>query len=220
MKMLNLTAAVAAISVISGCATVQESAPEYQQGKFPDLGVRTTVYVGQVMVSEYDYVSQDRAVLRGNVSGSFWVGRQGVGNGANLVGAMAGGVKVYCVPPGMQGMPCLKDSSGDGRFDTAYVMNAFGMVVSPSKIDPVNYDVRDQNIQDGFKYELVYQGVSDNTMRVAYREYTDNLARPAFHQDLSYNMDEGDTSIRFRNVSMTVESADNNEVTYVVNSGF
>lgn len=220
MKSAFFVVALIFSSMIAGCSTVQQSAPKYQKGKFPDLGVRKTVYVGEVMVSEYDYISQDRAILRGGVSGSFWLGRRGVGSGANLVGAMAGGEKVYCVPPGMQGMPCLKDSSKDGRFDTALVMNVYGMAVSPSKIDPVPYEVQDQTIQDGFKYELVYQGVSDKTMRVAYREYTDNLARPAFHQDLSYNLSDGDTEVRFRNVSMTIESAGNNEVTYVVDSGF
>lgn len=120
----------------------------------------------------------------------------------------------------MQGMPCFKDSNSDGNFDTAYTMNAFGMVVNPVGIDNVAYNAQDQNIQDGFKYELVYQGVNDNTMRVAYREYTDNLARPAFHQDISYNLNEGEASVRFRNVSMNILEANNNEVTYVVNTGF
>lgn len=220
MKMLKLVFAMVSMAILAGCASVQETTPQYQTGKFPELGVSTTVYVGQVMASEYDYMSQDRATLRGNVSGSFWTGRQGVGNGANLIGAMSSGEKIYCVPPGIQGMPCFKDSNNDGKFDTAYTMNAFGMVVSPVGIDDVAYDAKNQNIQDGFKYELVYQGVSDNTMRVAYREYTDNLARPAFHQDISYNLKEGVTTVRFRNVSMEIEKADNNEVTYIVNTGF
>lgn len=220
MKMLKLGFAFMSIVILAGCASVQETTPQYQTGEFPEFGVTTTVYVGQVMVSEYDYMSQDRATLRGSVSGSLWTGRQGVGNGANLIGAMSSGEKIYCVPPGIQGMPCFKDSNSDGNFDTAYTMNAFGMVVNPVGIDNVAYDAQDQNIQDGFKYELVYQGVSDNTMRVAYREYTDNLARPAFHQDISYNLNEGEASVRFRNVSMNILEANNNEVTYVVNTGF
>lgn len=220
MKIIKTFLSVVVLSVLAGCATVKQETPKYVTGEHPEIGVENSVYVGQVMVSEYDYLSQDTAVLRGNVDGNLWLGRQGVSNGANLIGAIAGGEKIYCVPPGGYGMPCLKDTNSDGSFDRAYTMNAFGMVVNGIDISPVRYKQRDSNIQDGFKYELVYQGVSDRTIKITYREYRDNLARPAFRQDLSYNFDGEGTQIRFRDVSMVVKHADNNEIVYVVNSGF
>ena len=41
---------------------------------------------------------------------------------------------------------------------------------------------------DGFKYELLYQGISASVVSILYREYADSLVRPAFQQDLSYRL--------------------------------
>lgn len=217
MKILIVTG----LLIISGCASVQTIPPQYQTGHFPDLNVRTNVNVGQVMLSEYDYLAQDRAVLRDSISGSFWSGRNAAVAGSSLVAAMSQGVKIYCQPPGGMGSPCVKDTNGDGFFDKASTMNAYGMLVNESNIDPVGYRQGDQNIEDGFKYELIYQGLDGNVVRIAYREYTENLARPAFSQDLSYTLEvNGSTPVRFRDASLTIHSANNNEISYTVQSGF
>jgi hypothetical protein len=207
--------------IISGCASVQTIPPQYQTGRFPEPNVRTSVNVGQVMLSEYDYLAQDRAVLRDSLSGSFWSGRNAAVAGSSLVAAMSQGVKVYCLPPGGMGSPCVKDTNGDGLFDKASTMNAYGILVNESNIEPVGYRQGEQNIEDGFKYELIYQGLDGNVVRIAYREYTENLARPAFSQDLSYTLElEGPTGVRFRDASLTIHSANNNEISYTVQTGF
>lgn len=212
---------VAGLLLISGCASVQTIAPQYQKGHFPEVNVRTNVNVGQVMVSEYDYLAQDRAVLRDSISGSFWSGRNAAVAGSSLVAAMSKGEKIYCQPPVAMGSPCVKDSDADGFFDKASTMNAYGMLVNESNIAPVGYRQGDQNIEDGFKYELIYQGLDGNVVRTAYREYTENLARPAFSQDLSYTLEpNGSSSVRFRNASLTIHSANNNEISYTLQTGF
>ena len=206
--------------ILESCASVQATGSQYQTGSFPELNAPVTVNVGEVMVSEYDYLSQNRAILREAIRGSLWTGRNSLIAGASLVEAVSEGVTVYCQPPGGVGNPCLRDSDGDGYFDRASVMNLYGMLVSPSNIDPVGYRVSNPTIEDGFKYELLYQGVDGNVARIAYREYTDNLARPAFSQDLSYTLSDGTTSISFREVSITIQDANNNDITYTVESGF
>lgn len=218
--MKTIIAIVGFVTLI-GCASVQTIAPEYQTGKFPELNVESTVNVGQVMVSEYDYLSQDRAILRDSLSGSFWTGRTAAVAGSSLVAAISSGVKVYCLPPGGLGSPCVKDTDGDGFFDKASTMNAYGMLVNETNIDPVGYRQGNQTIEDGFKYELIYQGRDGNVARIAYREYTDNLARPAFSQELTYTLEAGaGTPVRFREVSLTIHQADNNQIVYTVQSGF
>lgn len=205
---------------LAGCAAVQTEPPRYEAGHFPELHSVTTVNVGQVMVAEYDYLSQIRATVLDDVSGSFWAHRRSISSGDSLVSAISSGEQVYCQAPPREGAPCLKDSNGDNHFDRAYSMNAFGMLINGRSIDGIRYRVADQNIQDGFKYELIYQGRDRDTVRIAYREYTDNLARPAFSQDLSYTLKGAQTDIRFRDVALTIHEANNNEITYVVESGF
>lgn len=169
--------ALISIGIITvGCASVETAPPKYESGSFPELGAVTTVNVGQVMVSEYDYLSQIYATVLEEVPGGFWAGRQSIAAGSSLQSAVSDGEQVFCHPPRREGAPCLKDTKGDGYFDRAFTMNAFGMIVNGRSIDNIRYRVANQNIQDGFKYELIYQGRDENVVRIAYREYTDNLA--------------------------------------------
>ena len=72
----------------------------------------------------------------------------------------------------------------------------------------------------GFKYELLYQGLSSGVVSILYREYVDNLARPAFQQDLLYTLQPGaPTEVSFRTVRMTIHSADNNGIGYTITRG-
>lgn len=219
---MNKALGVLAIStaLITGCATVETQPPRYEVGIFPETDTSTTVYVGQVMVSKYDYLSQLRAVLMNEVDGSFMAGRDRTPAGASLVSVIAAGQQRFCRPSRNVSTGCYEDTDGDMYFDRAYTMNAFNAMVSGRNIDPVRYRIEDQNIEDGFKYELIYQGLSSGVVRIAYREYTDNLARPAFSQDLTYTLEQPLTDIRFRDVEVTIHHADNNEITYVVQSGF
>jgi hypothetical protein len=73
---------------------------------------------------------------------------------------------------------------------------------------------------DGFRYELLYQGLSAGVVKILYREYFDSLVRPAFQQELSYTLEEpGPTEISFRSIRMTIHSADNNRLEYTINDG-
>jgi hypothetical protein len=66
-------------------------------------------------------------------------------------------------------------------------------------------------------YEIVYGGTSNGSIKMTYREYTpDNMARSAFFQDLSY--DASSPTIRFRNLTMKVVSANNESIRFVVES--
>lgn len=210
-----------AMLLVTACASVTKQQATYQTGRFPEPGEITSVNVGHVMVSAYDYLADISAITRGPVESSFWAGRQGVAAGTKLVSAISKGRQVFCVPPGSMGQPCLADTNGDGAFDQASTFNAYGMLVSERDIPPVAYKLANEAIADGFKYELLYQGIHDGVIRIAYREFTENLARPAFAQDLTYTLaPKGDTTIAFREVSIAVHRADNNQIHYTVKTGF
>lgn len=66
-----------------------------------------------------------------------------------------------------------------------------------------------------FVAELVYSGLSQNTIRIAYREYKDDLARPAFYQELTYDLNESRT-ILFRTISLEIIEATNSYLKYRV----
>ncbi len=75
-------------------------------------------------------------------------------------------------------------------------------------------------VGEGFKAELIYEGVATGVLRLLYREFSESLARPAFQQELTYTMDrEGPTIVGFRSLNIEVESAENSGIQYRVVSG-
>lgn len=67
----------------------------------------------------------------------------------------------------------------------------------------------------GFRQELLYNGKSGETIKVLYREFQDDMARPAFTQDLTYDLSESDV-IGFQGVRIRVTKATNTAITYTV----
>lgn len=67
----------------------------------------------------------------------------------------------------------------------------------------------------GFRRELVYSGVSRGVVTLQYREFSNELARPAFTQQLTYDLAEGD-EIGFGGARLKILKATNTEVRYQV----
>jgi hypothetical protein len=84
----------------------------------------------------------------------------------------------------------------------------------------IPYTVQDVAGPRGFKYELVYQGFERGVIKITYREYANDIARPAFQQDLSYTLEKGTTAVSFRNIKMEIYGADNNGIRYRVLTPF
>lgn len=89
-----------------------------------------------------------------------------------------------------------------------------GELFSGIKMNPVK-QITDQasNIK-----ELVYNGKDANSIKLMYREYSGSIARPAFYQDLKYDLSESNI-IGFRGVSMQVLSATNSKIEFIVLDG-
>ena len=68
---------------------------------------------------------------------------------------------------------------------------------------------------DSVKRELVYTGISQNTISILYREFMDNTARPAFSQELKYDLSQG-KEIGFKGARFEVIKATNTGITYKV----
>lgn len=71
------------------------------------------------------------------------------------------------------------------------------------------------NWSEGFKAELIYNGISKNIIKISYREFVRDMARPAFYQELNYDLDQSDL-IQFRTFRIKVLKADNSTIRFVV----
>jgi len=61
----------------------------------------------------------------------------------------------------------------------------------------------DRPDMDNFKAELIYNGISRNTIKISYREFIKDMARPAFYQELNYDLDQSNL-IQFRTLKIKV----------------
>ena len=66
-----------------------------------------------------------------------------------------------------------------------------------------------------FKIEIIYSGLDENNLKATYREYKDDIARPAFYQDLMYNLGKSDI-IRYKQFKIKVLEATNEVLEYIV----
>jgi len=66
-----------------------------------------------------------------------------------------------------------------------------------------------------FKAELLYNGISGSTILMSYREYVDRMDRPAFQQELRYDLNQSD-EITFRSLRMKILKTTNKEIIFQV----
>lgn len=71
-------------------------------------------------------------------------------------------------------------------------------------------------IRDGdFVIHLLYNGVANNIISLTYREFYKDFARPAFSQEMTYDLNTSDI-ITFRTIKMKILSANNSEIAFQV----
>lgn len=214
-------------------------------GTLPKIGDLSHAPVGGVMFSQFKYriksTTQDanfETIAEGDLSLGFQLGSLSVSVGDQFSESLLNGETVYCTKRlayrdplvGPWRAACFVDRNKDRKFELVKV--APGAIYFEKAIDPpLPYRIvktsepknGEETIvpsDDSFKFELLYQGVSRNSLKLAYREYLKDLARPAFYQDVVYDLEKSPTVITFRSVRIEVTSADNNQIAYRVLSAF
>jgi hypothetical protein len=71
----------------------------------------------------------------------------------------------------------------------------------------------------GFRQELIYNGRSGDTLKFLYREFSGDMMRPPFSQDVQYDLTESST-IGFRGARIEVLDATNTQLRYRVMTSF
>ena len=110
------------------------------------------------------------------------------------------------------GKTCFKDEDNDGDFDkVARDPETNKKLDVPYELGEIHFDASNE----GFRSELVYQGATDGLMNVAYREFVNDMARPAFTQVISYDLEET-TTLAFQTLELEVLEAGNMGIRYRV----
>lgn len=70
-----------------------------------------------------------------------------------------------------------------------------------------------------FQQTLIYSGKIGNRITIGYRESSGSMARPAFSNDVSYDLSES-RIVGYKGARLEVIDATNTEITYKVLNGF
>jgi hypothetical protein len=218
--------------LLSGCATVkvaEQSKVDAKIGSEPKIAEQAEAPVGGVVYSQFKYWSKVGYRVKGDLSVGIGLGKVLMSNGDFILKAESDTETVFCseklayIDPlvGPYKTACFIDVNNDSSFDIAKA--APGAIWFKSEIKPaLPYEKSELIIpnNDSFKYELLYQGTTKGSLKLSYREYINDFARPAFFQDVSYDLESSPTIVTFRTVRIEVLSADNNHIKYRVLSGF
>lgn len=149
----------------------------------------TSVTPGDVIFTEFDFTTAAAAVVAGGFTDYIQLTKVVIAPGSVLLKAgedyCTTNNTLFALAGNPVGVACLRDTDGDGMFDRI----AGGNLIA-TDFPPLPYRSDAVGTGTGFRKELLYQGVQGDTMRLSYREFANDMARPAFQQDLTYNLEK------------------------------
>ncbi len=216
---------VAAVS-LAACATPTYNYRAVQtEVSAPPLNTVTTAYVGDSMVEQGKYEELDGISIREPVK--------------------VGTLGTYSFSPGhyvKRGQSAqgeffnVSNLPGSGTVQTGAITDPFeslllepngttlcGVSVFGAKVCKDNVPVRRVKVPnltaDAFQQTLIYSGKVGDKINVGYREFSGSMARPAFNNDVEYDLKESKT-IGYKGALIEVIEATNQYIKYVVLKNF
>lgn len=104
----------------------------------------------------------------------------------------------------------------DGRINRGWILNGISPLQGSWTRERIftKSDVPSRG-EKSFKAQIIYSGLTGNTLKSVYREFADDYARPAFSQELQYNLDESKI-IAYKSIRIEIVKATNTLVEYKV----
>ncbi|WP_379547195.1 hypothetical protein ACFCW2_13675 [Qipengyuania sp. DSG2-2] len=170
---------LAVLAIFGTTASAQELEPEFTIFHVPSPGDLQTASVGTTIHEYSRTYSFNATVTDVDMRGGQWLIPLTVEAGTPLFPVSTRTEHKACVPDG----PCGLDDDGDGTFDR---MSA-DQVKSALKLKvPVPYrKVRiTVDSPENLRKIVIYTGATSDTLRLSYREFINDLARPAFTEEL------------------------------------
>jgi hypothetical protein len=237
MRTLLVMLSIASLATLVGCAQIDRfspSATERTEATLkPSVGERTTATLGDTLIVQGRTVYAPSIRLKESYE-TEWIRNSGgrafpfvFEQGAVLreVGQYKG-IPIY-IGPAKGGLV-----GSDGKQFGAYGLG----VRSDGQVDYVhlsgsiipetpNRRAQVENIQvvyetkETFQQQFIYSGRNADSLFFTYREFSGDLARPAFTQNVTYSVRDG-TTVGFKNLRIEVINASNVTIDYRVLSPF
>ena len=211
------------VLMFSGCVSVPSQMPFTDQRKGEtEVGTSARAYVGDVIYQSFDIKERFEGYVTGQVKvGAITINLADTrvermlidGNdGAITRDQITGGTWMYPSLP--QPSILLIDSDDDGMID-----EVFHPAANKAKLKtPIIVDWEQSNRSKGFRRELIYQGRDGNNLKLFFREFADDFRRPAYDQEVQYDLSESEL-VQFKGLTISVEEANNEYLVYTIEGG-
>jgi hypothetical protein len=210
----------------TGCATTNTNyRPATIDVSEPPLGQVVTAEVGSTMLRQGKYTESDAIYLPGTIKAGM-LGAYVFGPGYYIKEGEDAKNEFYRPEPGPEGGRVDKSPLAD-PYKTMLVERAAnticGVSVMNAKVCHKNAEFRRLRrpalTADGFQQTLIYSGRIGSKVNIAYREFSNNMARPAFNNDVEYDLSESNT-IGYKGAEIEIIEATNRMIKYKVIRNF
>ncbi len=218
--------------LLCACASVAENPAQVERVERPAVGEIAEAAIGESMVEKYVAVGQLGFLLSNPLTGKFNTlgikstakidAQRFVLAGTNEKEKVYRGAGTYCITDILlgcttQGSPTIRVPKDKNK--PTVLVHAFSK--APLAFRPPAEDtiVITTGGQPSIKKEILFNGRVGSSAKFLYREYKDDFARPAFSQELQYDLSQG-AEIGFQELRIKILDTTNTGVTYTVISHF
>lgn len=209
MKKLLL---VVIVFIMTGCTAVKYNGTDtfVKEVNYPEIGKVITVYIGDYLVQKGTITEDNVLVVNRTIDGIsyditarkyYQIGYDDKRDFYSAVGVVKG---VLSDP-----VKALALEKKDGA--KLCVVTVFG----GSSCYEGDFERKKQISEKGnsFQQTLIYSGRVGDKINIGYREFSNNTARPAFNNDVEYDLSSSNV-IGYKGALLEVIEADNSSITY------
>ncbi|UZK70778.1 hypothetical protein OKW76_07080 [Sphingomonas sp. S1-29] len=217
MKKMGFAWAIALVSA-NGAANAQEM----RELVTPSKGIKSTATVGSNVYVHQKYRAAKSYRIDEPVKAKILFAQVDLPAGTQLMRIDSKAKLKACASPTMEAFAkkyyvgCLMDDDGNGTFD-----RVAGNEVQSGKKLPKPLPYIESEYIDGapgsLKQVLIYLGSTKDTLRLSYREFVDDMARPAFTEEYTFPLGtQFPQPVAFKDVKLTITGIDGAGMHYVV----
>lgn len=217
-SIMKLTIILLTLAALSGCANIKYNGAERttQKISYPNLGEIVTVYVGEHMLQKGTITEESVLIVNGTIEGALYdipAGKYAqLGFDSN---------NEYYSPVGVvQGViadPIKALSLGKQSNAKLCVVSVYGQSYCYQGDFEKGTQISERS--NSFQQTLIYSGTIGSKINIGYREFSNNVARPAFNNDVEYDLSTSKT-IGYKGALIEVIEANNSSITYKVIRNF
>ncbi len=200
------------VILMTGCTSVHYNGADtaIKQIDYPEVGKTITAYVGDYLVQKGTLVEESILVVHKTIDGALYdipankYHQVGFDNKQDFYSGV--GVVQGVLSDSVQALALKKKENSK-----LCVITVFG----GRSCYEGDYERKKQMSERGnsFQQTLIYSGRVGNKINIGYREFSNNTARPAFNNDVEYDLSSSDV-IGYKGALIKVIKANNSSITY------